>query len=113
MPQTEDEWQLLEDLHIVTRLANQEGVSKARIASLLAFMASAAAQQAAFEGMPQSGSQALREQMGDEHQAAGGPICPHCQVELKKLGGELGNPQCPNCGEVIEDVDIINEVLSE
>jgi hypothetical protein len=41
-PRTEEEWQLMEDLHVVTRHAHNEGVERERIGALLAFMASAA-----------------------------------------------------------------------
>ena len=83
-PQDETEEQLLEDIHIVTRLAAVEGMCKSRISSLLAFMGSAAAQQAAFEESPQDGSESLRDEMGE---------------------GPPDELVCPECGESVEGVD--------
>lgn len=124
MPQTEEEWRLLEDLHVVTRVAAQDGVSKARMASLLAFMASATAQQSAFEETSPRPAQSrqmetepegetLEEAMGStESEGGNGVSCPECNEEIEDLSGSLGNATCPECDEELPD-SIVDEVMDD
>jgi hypothetical protein len=114
IPQSEAEWQLLEDLHAVSRLAATEGVEKDRIASLMAFMAAAASDQAGAERIAENGAQS-REQ-GERNPADpvdddSPPDCPSCEEALTHFSGGLGTPRCPSCGSIIESSELIEEVI--
>lgn len=118
MPQTQQEWELLEDMHAVTRLAAAEGVSRARIASLTAYMAAAAAQQAAIEDTSQTDAQRQRAQsdlasrMGEERTSGDLLKCPECGGNIEDISGGLGSPQVEPCGCILDgDEDVIEEVM--
>lgn len=118
--QTEEEWRLLEDLHIVTRLAAQNGVPKSRISAMAAFMAAAAAEQGHYEEIAQQPAESPDVEMRDLQEAmeektpaepSDDPECGQCGEPIAELGGGLGSPACPECGATIVDEDIIDEVL--
>lgn len=96
----------MEDLHVVTRSAHKEdGVSKARICSLLAFMAAAGYQSAPPQEVREMASQPVREEPEPE-----GIPCPECGSPIEKLVGGWGAADCPKCGETITDREIIEEL---
>lgn len=96
MPQTDEEWQLLEDLYVVTRAAAQDGVSKSRIASALAFQAAAASQQAAFEAHGHAGPAESAQEREEREERGSGPPEGHAASEPEE-------PMCPveGCDEPV------------
>jgi hypothetical protein len=78
VPQDEEEESLMEDIHYVTRKAHSRGVSRRRIASLCAFMASAAID-------PRSDANAE-------------------SAEADGADGNLGgtSDSCPKCGDYVD-----------
>ncbi|MFB6282557.1 MAG: hypothetical protein ABEK59_01290 [Halobacteria archaeon] len=87
MPQTEEEESLLEDIHVVTRLAHQKGVSKKRISALLAFMASATLD-------PRAEDRETKPPADDEDAAT---------LE-DAMSQEAEKPTCPVCCETVHDI---------
>lgn len=110
-PQTEEEAQLLRDLHVVTRAAHQEGVPVARIASLLGFMASAGYQGAHFEETRSRPAQSDFEQSDPDSSEQ--PLCPECGEPIEDVGGSLGRPIADPCSHIIEDRNLVREVIND
>lgn len=95
----------MRDIHVLTREAHANGVSQARIASLLAFMASAALD-------PKSETKA-GERPGEPVETLRGeiPRCPDCSEVIQALGGALGTVTAKPCGHIIEDDELIDELI--
>jgi hypothetical protein len=104
MPGSDEEWKLMEDLHVVTREAHNAGVPKPRIASALGFMAAAAIDSFARQDpeMFEEGASPDRDRdrncdPDDSALAAALDRDAHERGE----GGEQ-RPLCPACGEPAE-----------
>lgn len=108
MPQTEEEWQLMEDIHMVTRHAHNEGVSKARIASLLAFMASAAVTPSPEAGNRSPSQSETQRASEGERRATDEPVCPECGTAIESLTANMGlNPVVVDpCGCALSPNDL-------
>lgn len=85
VPESEEEWELMEDIHIATRRANRCGLSRPEIARLLAFMASATL--ATEEELEPIERPTAAEESDEDTE----PDPPRAEV-------------CPGCAEPIEDV---------
>ena len=89
VPENEAEMELMEDLHHVTRRAHRHGLSKADIARLLAFMASATLQpEAGEESVESPESRSLRQEMRGK--AREPKECPECASDIAGVESELG-----------------------
>lgn len=83
IPQDETEARAMEDIHVATRRAHRDGMSKERLAALLAFMASATLDPRSEEESPERSESGLEEEMSEEDV-----------------------PECPECGGVVGDVSM-------
>lgn len=91
VPEDEEEDHLMEDLYIATRRAHKRGVSKRRIASLLAFMASATLDPRSDGEAPDDAERASMEEAMDEGESQTAPdVCPDCGVEVSGVMAEMG-----------------------
>lgn len=102
VPDDEREMRLMEDLHIATRRAHADGISKQRIAALLAFMASASLDpqsdtEPAEDGAQRSVAEAMQEAVDD-----GGTVelgrCPECSAPVASYRAAMGGPVELPCG---------------
>ena len=88
VPQDETEDRLMEDLHLATRRAHSDGVSRRRIAALLAFMSSATLDPASEIDAEQRADRATLEELLEE-----------------ALSEDTKEPEdCPRCGNLIGQV---------
>lgn len=109
-PLSEEEKELMEELFVVTREANKNGVSKVRIAGLLSFMASGAIDPQSFDGDDvsiESDGDTLQEHFSRENESQA-VLCPVCEEEgeeteivdvTSQLGGQL---YIKPCGHMVE-----------
>lgn len=100
VPEDDEERELMEDLHIATRRAHRRGLSRAQIARITAFMASAAL---APEGDPKPHSEPENGSDDDEEAQGRDEICPECDHYIDRvLTGMGGTIQVVPCSCTIE-----------
>lgn len=113
IPQNEEENRLMEDLHIATRRAHSDGVSRTRIAGLLAFMASATLDPASeLDAQQRSESrtiaEAFEEAMAESDSGREPEDCPNCGTTIGRvmasMGGEHHVKPC-NCTFTYEEAE--------
>lgn len=93
VPVDETENRLLEDLHTVTRRAHQDGVSRVRIASFLAFMAAATLEPADEEGLaPREPRDEARDEASGVQETSNAEerICPECETPVGNYASGFG-----------------------
>lgn len=130
MPMSEEEKQLMEDIYVATREAHNEGVSKTRIAGLLAFFASGAVDPkslGAEQRKVEPDAHDLEERLSQENEPEQA-VCPSCKEDgtyteindvRSQLGGQLLIDPCgciiewenrDQLGEWVEQLDPLNDV---
>lgn len=97
VPETKEEDRLMEDIHIATRRAHADGISRVRIAGLLSFMAAAAIDRTGKTESPDRIS--LEEEMSEEDRQSIEEAIRAMQEEPTKEPEE-----CPSCGTKIAGV---------
>lgn len=120
---SEREQELMEDLFVATREANNDGVSKVRIASMLAYMSAGATDPSALdtetvENNPDAQDLEERLSPSDDSEPALCPLCKREETETRitdvqtQIGGQL---RVVPCGHEVEweNRDILGNWLED
>lgn len=92
LPESEEEEVLLGEIFRATRRANARGVSRRRIASLLAFQAAAALDPKATDSTSV-----------DSEETPSGPVCPQCETKPEAAMGQVGSSEVKlSCGHWVD-----------